>query len=94
MFRCWLAWQHRSSWLQHVLGLLVRARRVLVTMLGDVRGLPLDEYSRSVPPGWKPHLNSYPLKDYNDKLKLWLRMTDIETVQVGPTLVGRLKGAA
>ena len=62
--------------------------------MADIRGLPLDEFSRSVPPGWRPHLSSYPLKDYKDKLKLWLRMTDVSLAQIGPTVVGRSKGAA
>ena len=39
-------------------------------------------------------MSSYPLKDYKDKLKLWLRMTDVSLAQVGLTVVGRLKGAA
>ena len=63
-------------------------------MTEEVRGLPLDEYSKSVPPGWKPHQHSYPLRLYLEKLRLWLRIADMDQGAIGPTVVGRLKGAA
>ena len=37
---------------------------------------------------------SYPLKTYLEKLRLWLRTTDVAPHAIGPTIVGRLKGAA
>ena len=63
-------------------------------MTEEVRGLPLEEYSKSVPPGWKPHQHSYPLRLYLEKLRLWLRVVDMDQGAIGPTVVGRLKGAA
>ena len=58
----------------------------------DARGLALDDYSKSCPPGWQPHMSSYPLKTYFEKLRLWLRLTDVTADKLGPTIVGRLKG--
>ena len=63
-------------------------------MADEVRGLPLEEFSRNVPPGWKPHQFNYPLRLYLEKLRLWLRTTDLDSGAVGPTVVGRLKGSA
>ena len=63
-------------------------------MAEEVRGLPLEEYSKFVPPGWKPHQHSYPLRLYLEKLRLWLRVADMDQGAIGPTVVGRLKGAA
>ena len=63
----------------------------------DGRGIPLDEYTKATPPGWKPHMQDYSLRLYLEKLRLWLRTTDIGTgdpAKVGPTVVGRLRGAA
>ena len=66
-------------------------------MAADGRGIPLDEYTKATPPGWKPHMQDYSLRLYLEKLRLWLRTTDIGTgdpAKVGPTVVGRLRGAA
>ena len=63
-------------------------------MADEVRGLPLEEFSKNVPPGWKPHQFNYPLRLYLEKLQLWLRTTELTAESVGPTVVGRLKGAA
>ena len=60
----------------------------------DTRGLVLDEYTKACPPGWKPHVASYPLRVYLEKVQLWLNMTDIAAHQLGASLVGRLKEAA
>ena len=60
----------------------------------EARGIPLDEFTKGCPPGWSPHLVQYPLKLYREKLRLWLRTTDVAEEAVGPTIVGRLKGAA
>jgi hypothetical protein len=60
----------------------------------DTRGLALDEYTKSCPPGWRPHMASYPLRTYVEKFELWMNMTDIQHHQIGSTMVGRLKEAA
>lgn len=57
-------------------------------------GLPLDEYTKGTPPGWKEHLPKYPYRLYLEKLKLWNRITDVEEGGKGATIVGRLKGNA
>ena len=61
----------------------------------DGHGTPLDEYTKVTPPGWAPHMQNYPLRLYLEKLRLWLRITDLQDrTKIGPTIVGRLTGAA
>jgi len=60
----------------------------------EARGIPLEEYTKQCPPGWAPHTPGYPFKTYLDKVHLWQMMTDVELAKQGPTLIGRLKGAA
>ena len=57
-------------------------------------GLPLDEYTRATPPGWRPGLDWYPLRLYLDKLKIWYRIQEYEEAEIGPIIAGRLKGGA
>jgi hypothetical protein len=63
-------------------------------MTSEVRGLPLDEYTRQTPPGWRPYLRNYPLSLYEEKLRLWIRLTDIPEDCHGSVVVGRLKSSA
>ncbi|CAE7229802.1 RE1, partial [Symbiodinium sp. CCMP2456] len=49
---------------------------------------------KDVPPGWQPGLESYPLKLYFSKLKLWYRCTEVPDEVVGPLIAGRLVGRA
>ena len=63
----------------------------------DGRGIPLGEYTKATPPGWKPHMSDYSLRPYLEKLRLWIRTTDLgqgDQSKIGPTVVGRLRGAA
>ena len=65
----------------------------------DGRGIPLGEYTKATPPGWKPHMQDYSLRLYFEKLRLWIRTTDLgngpeNQAKIGPTVVGRLRGAA
>ena len=65
----------------------------------DGRGVPLDEYTKATPPGWRPHMQDYSLHLYFAKLRLWIRTTDLgngpeNQAKIGPTVVGRLRGAA
>ena len=55
-------------------------------------GLPLDEFTKSTPPGWRPGLAKYPYRKYLQKLKLWWRQTDLSESQCGPAIAGRLQG--
>ena len=57
-------------------------------------GLPLDEWNKSTPPGWKPGIDGYPLKLYREKLKLWYRGYDGDDQSVGCVVAGRLKEGA
>ena len=59
-----------------------------------VGGVPLEEFRKDVPPGWRPGLESYPLKTYFQKLRLWYRITDLPDECVGPLVAGRLGGGA
>ena len=56
--------------------------------------MPLDEYTKTCPPGWSPHQGNYPLRLYMERMNLWLIITDLDHRKVGPTVVGRLKLAA
>ena len=60
----------------------------------DMRGIALDDYTKTCPPGWQPYMHNYPLKLYKEKLSLWLRITDVEEAKLGPTILGRIKGPA
>ena len=57
-------------------------------------GLALDEYTKSTPPGWRPHMHDYPLKLFLEKFDLWKRQTSVPEEEIGVTMAGRLKGAA
>ena len=57
-------------------------------------GLPLQEYTSRVPPGWDPNDSRYPLHLYQERLSLWSRLTELRPEQVGVAIVGRLKGRA
>ena len=63
--------------------------------VADGRGIPLDEFTTVTPPGWKPHMSDYAFRLYREKVRLWLRITEIQdNTNIGPTVVGRLRGAA
>lgn len=57
-------------------------------------GIPLDEYTKSVPPGWREDVDNYPFRTYLEKLRLWNRITDVNDNDKGATIVGRLKSDA
>ena len=57
-------------------------------------GVPLDEWRKDVPPGWKPGVEAYPLKLFFAKLKLWYRCCEVPDEVVGPLIAGRLQGRA
>ena len=61
----------------------------------DGRGVALDEYTKTTPPGWSPNMSNYPLRLYFEKLRLSIRLTDVQDrSKLGPMIVGRLRGAA
>ena len=57
-------------------------------------GVPLEEWRKDTPPGWKPGIESYPLKLFFSKLKLWYRCCEVPDEVVGPLIAGRLQGGA
>ena len=57
-------------------------------------GILLEEWRKDVPPGWGPGIESYPLKLFFNKLKLWYRCTEVPDEIVGPLVAGRLVGRA
>ena len=63
------------------------------------RHMALEEYNKQVPPGWEPHNPSYNLRQYKERLELWGHYNntpgaELSGNQMGPAIVGRLKGAA
>ena len=54
----------------------------------------MEEYRKDVPPGWEPNVPSYPLKLYQERVRLWYRVYDGADENVGPLLAGRLRGRA
>ena len=66
-------------------------------MAGEHRSslIPLTEFTRSIPPGWKPGLHNYPFKQYTKLLRLWWRSKNIDEDPVAAIIVaGRLQGTA
>ena len=55
-------------------------------------GLPLDQYTKAVPPGWKPNLYWYTFRRFIERLRLWYRVTDLAPESIGPAIAGRLQG--
>ena len=55
-------------------------------------GLPLDQYTQTTPPGWKPFLTHYPFRRFVERLRLWYRLTNLEIAQIGTAVAGRLQG--
>ena len=54
--------------------------------------LGLKQYTKDVPPRWKPH--SYTIREYMELLSVWSKLTKLDPEQVGPAIVSRLDGAA
>ena len=59
-------------------------------------GLPLEEFTSKVPPGWQPGVDSYPFKKFLQKLELWSCSCDCQLGdgKMVPVVAGRLKGDA
>ena len=56
--------------------------------------MSLEEYTKTVPPGWKPGDQRYPFKLYLTKLRRWRRFADVEKRSVVPLIASRLRAAA
>ena len=59
------------------------------------KSLPLEEFSKSVPPGWDPsQAAKSPWRAYFEKMKLWFRLQDSDDPKLGALAASRLKGQA
>ena len=61
--------------------------------------MALEEYTKVIPPGWEPHNPNYTLRQYKERLELWGHYNntpghEMTANQMGPAVVGRLKGSA
>ena len=56
--------------------------------------LPLEVFTRSTPPGWRPGDARYPLRRYLQLLRLWWHVTDVPEKAAGPAMAARLRGTA
>ena len=55
--------------------------------------LPLEEFTRAIPPGWRPGLRRYPYQQYKENLKLWWRSRNVVENDIAAVLVAaRLQG--
>ena len=73
---------------------VARSKRYVFMLGSDVRGINLEDYTKSTPPGWQAYMHNYPLKHYRERLALWMRITDVPAEKLGPTILGRIKGSA
>ena len=61
---------------------------------GKDGGLPLDAFTKTTPPGWRPGNPKYPIRRYMQLLRLWWKQTDVQDQCLGPVIAGRLRGTA
>jgi hypothetical protein len=54
--------------------------------------LGLRRYTKDVPPGWNP--GAYPITEYFELLKVWVRLTKLDEEQIGAAVMSRLQGRA
>ncbi|CAE8709789.1 unnamed protein product, partial [Polarella glacialis] len=55
-------------------------------------GLPLGDFNKQIPPGWRPGIPNYPIKLYFERLKLWHCVTENAEAQLGVLIASRLQG--
>ena len=53
-------------------------------------GLPLEEFTRTVPPRWMPGLDAYPDRLYEGKMRLCRRAQEYDDLTVGAIVASRL----
>ena len=56
--------------------------------------MSLEEFTKQIPPGWRPGISRYSFKKYLQKLRLWWRFADTTEIQAGPLIAARLGGLA
>ena len=88
--------QQRTT--NHLNPLLVLLVSLVVTMASSTLhqhgGMPLTDYSATVPPGWQPDIDKYPFSMYRAKLKIWQTMYKGATSEIGALITSRLRGEA
>ena len=52
----------------------------------------LKAYSKDIPPGWRPR--AYPIKEYEQNLKIWAHLTTLDQSKWGAAIMSRLDGQA
>ena len=52
----------------------------------------LKSYSKDIPPGWRPR--AYPIKEYEQNLKIWAHLTTLDQSKWGAAIMSRLDGQA
>ena len=60
----------------------------------DFARMALEEFTKFIPPGWRPGLRTYTFTDYMQKLRLWWSFCEVNETSVGPLVAARLKGQA
>ena len=60
----------------------------------DFARMSLEEFTKQIPPGWRPGLRNYTYKQCMEKLRLWMSFCDVRQDKAGPLVAARLGGQA
>ena len=58
----------------------------------NATAINLKSYTKDIPPGWRPR--AYPLKEYQQALTIWVRLTQLPEEKWGAAIMSRLDGQA
>ena len=84
----------RLWWVALLLLLTIRIEMADAGGHWNETGAPLDQFTKSMPPGWRPNVARYTLHRYIQLLRLWWRQTDLAESSAGTAMAGRLRGPA
>ena len=51
--------------------------------------LGIKQYNKDIPPGWRP--GSYPISEYEEYIKVWLRITTLDDDKKGAVIFSRME---
>ena len=70
--------------------------KVMTTHDGRLMSFPqsLMEFTKDVPPGWRPGIPDYPLATYQARLRAWWKITTLDETEAGAMVAARLQGRA
>ena len=51
--------------------------------------LGIDQYNKDIPPGWRP--GAYPISEYEEYIKVWLRITTLDDDKRGAVIFSRME---